>query len=136
MVARKRALHRHAVHVLLFPAVLVFFQESTVEGSTASPMITFLDPTVGPAGPAYPIRVTIRGSGFTPNENTVKFGTITLPHLPSTENGTRIVFLVPKTMPSSGEVPPMVLPPGDYHVTVINANGVSNTKTFTLTRSP
>ena len=102
--------------------------------NSSKPIITSLEPSSGPEGVAYPIEVTIHGSGFTSNDNIVYFLTIANKNLPSTDGGTKIVFYVPKEKPSSGEVPPMVLPYGDYEVSVVNVNGRSNVKTFTLSR--
>ena len=102
----------------------------------AAPVITDIVPTSGPVGPDYPIQATVRGNGFTPIGNVVNFGPVRLRELPSSNGGTAIVFGVPKQMSSGGEVPPMVLPPGEYLVTVTNADGTSNAVTFVLTGSP
>jgi len=102
----------------------------------AAPVITDIVPASGPAGPAYPIQATIRGTGFTPTGNVVNFGPVRLRELPSSDGGTTITFGVPKQMRSGGEVPPIVLPTGEYLVTVTNADGTSNAATFTLTRTP
>ena len=101
----------------------------------APPQAIAIIPASGPAGPSYPIQATIRGTNFAPAGNTVRFGPVTLPDLPSSDGGTMITFSVPKQVESRGEVPPMVIPPGDYLVTVTNAHGLSNALTFTLTRS-
>ncbi len=100
----------------------------------SGPTILSLSPTEGPAGTAYPIEVTITGTGFASEGNTVTFGDISIPDLASTESGTRITFFAPKERPSSGEVPPFVLMPGEYRVTVTTPQGTSNTVTFNLTR--
>jgi len=101
----------------------------------AAPVITDIVPASGPAGPAYPIQATIRGQGFTPTGNVVNFGPVRLRELPSID-GTAITIGVPKQISSGGEVPPLVLLPGEYPVTVTNADGTSNPVTFTLTGSP
>jgi hypothetical protein len=101
----------------------------------ARPEAIEITPASGPAGPSYPIQATIRGGNFAPAGNTVRFGPITILDLPSFDGGTRITFSVPKLVASAGEVAPLVLPPGDYRVTVTNAHGSSNALTFTLTRS-
>ncbi len=98
------------------------------------PVVTRLEPSSGWAGTAYPIRVTIHGSGFMETGNVVVFGPVRIPDRPSTNGGTQIVFSVPKVVPSSGEVPPMVLRPGEYEVRVTNAIGTSEPAVFTLTR--
>ena len=101
----------------------------------AAPVITDIVPTSGPVGPDYPIQATIRGQGFTPTGNVVNFGPVRLRELPSID-GTAITIGVPKQISSGGEVPPLVLLPGEYPVTVTNADGTSNPVTFTLTGSP
>ena len=100
----------------------------------SGPAILSLSPTEGPAGTAYPIEVIITGTGFASEGNTVTFGDISIPDLASTESGTRITFFAPKERPSTGEVPPFVLMPGEYRVTVTTPQGTSNTVKFNLTR--
>lgn len=101
---------------------------------TVRPVVTLLEPSSGWAGTAYPYRVTIHGSGFMETGNVVVFGPVRIPDRASTNGGTRIVFSVPKERPSTGEVPPMVLPAGEYAVTVTTESGKSTPVTFTLTR--
>ena len=101
---------------------------------SVNPAIDRLEPASGWAGQAYPITVTIYGSRFTESDNTVTFGALEIADRPSSAGGTQIVFSVPKMLPSSGEVPPMVLLPGEYEVRVSNANGTSEPAVFTLTR--
>ena len=98
------------------------------------PVITRLEPSSGWAGTAYPIQVTIHGTGFMKTGSVVVFGPVRIPDRASTNDGTRIVFSVPKERPSTGEVPPMVLPAGEYAVTVTTESGKSTPVTFTLTR--
>lgn len=98
-------------------------------------MVTRLDPTSGPAGEAYPIDLTIFGSGFDAASNVVTFGSISIPDVPSTHDGTRITLAVPKTVPATGEVPPFVLMPGTYPVTVTTSRGTSEPVSFRLTRA-
>lgn len=98
------------------------------------PEITRLEPDSGPAGQAYPIRLSIHGRRFAASGNTVQFGPVVLADLPSTDGGTRIVASVPKVRPARGEVPPFELLPGRYDVTVRTPAGSSNAVTFTLTR--
>jgi hypothetical protein len=99
------------------------------------PELIEIVPASGPAGEAYPLRVTVRGTGFMPAGNVVQFGPVRMPDLPSAD-GVRITFNVPKQVASRGEVPPMVLTAGEYRVTVSTAAGTSNALTFTLTRGP
>jgi hypothetical protein len=89
------------------------------------PTLTEIVPASGPAGPDYPLPVTIRGTGFMPGGNVVRFGPVTLPPR-SSPDGSRIMFYVPKQVPSGGEVPPAALTPGDYPVAVTNSAGTSN----------
>ncbi len=101
---------------------------------SGNPSIDRLEPASGWAGQAYPLTVTIYGSRFTESDNTVTFGSLEIADRPSSNGGTQIVFSVPKVVPSSGEVPPMVLRPSEYEVHVTNANGTSEPAVFTLTR--
>ncbi len=98
------------------------------------PIIDRIDPTSGPAGEDYPIDVTIYGSGFAEIDNVVHFGSVAVPNRPSTNAGTQITLAVPKIMESSGEVPPFVLQPGEYPITVTTARGTSEPVMFRLTR--
>lgn len=100
------------------------------------PVIVRVNPATGPAGVAYPIRITIEGRHFADSTNTVRFGPVTLLRIPSTEDGKRIVFFAPKESPSTGEVPPSPLLPGAYPITVSTVAGESNAVTFVLTREP
>jgi hypothetical protein len=99
----------------------------------ALPVLVALSPSSGRAGMDYPVQVTIEGNGFAQEDNVVIFGGIPVEGLPSSDGGTRISFWVPKEIPSTGEVPPMVLDPGEYEVTVTTPRGISNSMTFTLT---
>ena len=102
----------------------------------SGPVIESLTPSQGPAGPAYPIEIIVTGTGFAPQGNIVTFGDISIPDLASGEGGTRIMFFAPKERPSNGEVPPFVLTPGQFGVTVTTVQGTSNTVNFALTRGP
>ena len=102
----------------------------------AGPVIESLSPTRGRTGTAYPIEITVTGTGFASLGNTVTFGDISIPDLASTEGGTRIMFFAPKERPGTGEAPPFVLMSGEYGVTVTTSQGTSNTVNFTLMRGP
>ena len=102
--------------------------------NTAPPSIDRIDPTSGLAGEDYPIDLTIYGSGFAETDNVVRFGVVTIPNLPSMNAGTQITIAVPKIVESSGEVPPLVLQPGEYPITVTTAHGTSELVMFRLTR--
>jgi hypothetical protein len=99
------------------------------------PELIDIVPSSGPAGEAYPVQATIRGTGFMPAGNVVNIGPVTIRDLPSMD-GARITFDVPKLVQSRGEVPPMVLAEGDYRVTVTTSSGISNSLVFKLTRGP
>ena len=99
-----------------------------------APVITRLDPASGRAGEDYPIDLTIHGRGFDETGNLVRLGSVRVPDLPSSNGGTRLTLAVPKTQPSTGEVPPFVLLPGDYPVTVTTRQGTSEPVIFRLTR--
>jgi hypothetical protein len=99
------------------------------------PVLAAIEPSLGPAGAAYPVRVTLRGSGFVEAGNVVRFGPVTIPGLPSPD-GSRITFDVPKVVPNRGEVPPIVLNAGDYSVSVTTPAGASNSLMFKLTPNP
>jgi hypothetical protein len=102
---------------------------------TKPPVLAAIEPSIGPAGAAYPVRVMLRGSGFLEAGNVVRFGPVTMPGLPSPD-GSRITFDIPKLVPSRGEVPPMVLSAGDYPVSVTTPAGASNSLMFKLTPNP
>ena len=105
----------------------------------SSVSVSALSPNSGAVGTS----VVITGSGFTSN-NSVSFGGGYLNSL-SSSNGTTITFTVPNAL---GYCPPvfngmMVACPelsrlvtaGNYNVSVVNANGISNTVSFTVTGS-
>ena len=107
---------------------------------TSPPIITSLQPTLGPIG----TRVTINGSGFTPTGNDVRFwgGIVSgLSSLMGSSNGTTLSFTV--TSDITRYCPPglfcilslLSITPGDYAVFVTNSNGTSNSMTFTVTSS-
>ncbi len=100
----------------------------------SAPVITRLEPSSGRAGEDYPIDLTIYGSGFEEMGNVVHFGSVTISNRPSANAGTQITVAVPKIIESSGEVPPFVLQPGEYPITVTTAHGTSEPVMFRLTR--
>jgi hypothetical protein len=110
--------------------------QETSETPSGNPLRLFdINPAFAPAGAAYPTRATIHGAGFTPTGNLVEFGPVKISDVPATESS-RITFSIPKIIPTKGEVPPIVLPPGAYRVTVMTAGRKSNALSFTLTRGP
>jgi hypothetical protein len=124
--------HSAVVMVALAGLGLLGLPVCTGFAQTRVPELSEIIPTAGPAGTAYPLRVTIRGTGFLPAGNEINFGPLKIPDVPS-EDGSQLSFQLPKQMPSVGEVPPMVLPPGEYQVTVKTMVGISNALPFTLT---
>ena len=101
--------------------------------NSVAPIIDAIIPPSGPAGVAYPIPATIRGSGFMSTGNIVTFGPVQIQDLPSPD-GRHITFAVPKEVPSRGEVPPEVLYPREYPVTVTTPAGTSRPVVFIMTR--
>ncbi len=100
--------------------------------ATAAPAIVSLQPTSGPVGTS----VTITGERFTATNNSIKFGSGYLSGLSS--NGTSITFVIPaglsRCLPETVcALSQMVVLPGTYPVSILNANGTSNAKTFTVT---
>jgi hypothetical protein len=97
------------------------------------PVLTRVVPDSAPAGPDYPVQITLHGTGFAPTGNSIAFGPVTIKDLPSSD-GTTITLMVPKEMVSTGEVPPMVLFAGTYPITVTTKFGSSNILLFRMTR--
>ncbi len=108
-------------------------QSDEAAAEDGAPTIERLEPSEGRAGVAYPIQVTIYGSGFMPDSNAVAFGPVSV-NRPSSSGGTEITFSVPKQRQIGREAAPMVMQPGEYEVTVTTSRGRSNAVTFTLTR--
>jgi hypothetical protein len=110
-------------------------QSASMSGPAKPPELIEIVPSSGPAGQAYPLQATIRGTGFMPTGNLVEFGPVKIPDLPATD-GSRITFAIPKSIQSRSEVPPLVLQPGEYQVTVTTSAGTSNPLSFLLRRGP
>src|SRR5207249_1306395 len=111
--------------------------------------IDTLLPSRGPAG----TDVGMAGGGFDPDDNLITFGTGTSLHHPDgtpgnlaaragSADGRTLRFLVPWSSPSGilcddsascVGITATLLQPGSYGVTVINANGTSNSVAFELT---
>lgn len=106
------------------------------EAGPIPPVLERVVPAAGPAGVAYPLRVTLEGRHFADSANVVTFGSMALRGLPSSEGGTRIVLFLPKELPGVGEAPPAVLQPGTYRITVNTAAGESNALAFELKPEP
>jgi hypothetical protein len=97
-----------------------------------TPALLEVLPPAASADPGEPLDLRIDGCGFSADKNVVRVGEITVRNVRSTERGTHIRLVVPKELPSRGEVPPMLLGAGAYDVTVNNGRGTSNAKRVTL----
>lgn len=102
--------------------------------------ISSLSPSSGPVG----TKVTITGTGFTLTGNKIRFGNSGSENNPKyslpSPDGKTITFTVPSSnyLACWDAVPACMAPavataPGIYGVSVINANGTSNSMTFTVT---
>ncbi len=105
-----------------------------------APIIDSINPASGPADKTI---ITISGAGFTSIDNSVYlsassyFGTskdfgLLVAKLNSADNKT-LQFTIPSSIPSGGGN--SLINPGTYTITVVNSNGASNHKTFTVTAS-
>lgn len=99
-----------------------------------APSMSSIIPFKGPIN----TRVNIIGSGFTSTNNDILFGKGYIYNL-SSNDGKRLQFKVPKNVEikscfENGECKVEILPiyPGDYAVSVSNANGNSNSLIFTV----
>jgi hypothetical protein len=94
-----------------------------------APTISYLTPSTGPAG----TQVTIYGTNFSTNSNTVIFGGTSIPAAYS-YNGTSISFTVPVMNTIQCFTYPCNQPNIQYNVSVTNQSGQnSNVLTFTYT---
>ncbi len=93
--------------------------------SNQIPVVFYLAPNYGRVG----TQVTINGSGFAYNGNTVNFGSTTIPNLYSS-NGTSVTF----TIPQVGTIYCIQAPcTQNFNVSVSNSNGTStNASVFTV----
>jgi hypothetical protein len=94
--------------------------------NTNSPTITYLNPQSGGIGTS----VTIYGSGFTTNNNTIHFGNGIITGLGSPD-GQSLSFQVPSQITGYGSQPVVL---GNYNVSVTNSNNItSNAVPFNVT---
>ncbi len=111
----------------------------TVTGGsqTNAPIITSITPSFGPIGTTF----TITGSGFT-SDNNVKFDIGAATHVAASNNGTTLTYTVPSylgyscsySQPNCAVIAiAKQVTPGNYNVSVENANGLSNASVFTVT---
>lgn len=125
---------------LMSPA-LVLAAALAVAGCGSSPAEPTAPPTitqVQPASAAVGATVTIVGTGFTEDSNTVELGNGYIAKL-STDDPTTLRFTVPEWLnpcPPTGQACIAVifpLQPGSYSVVVTNAHGRSNMATVQVT---
>jgi hypothetical protein len=107
--------------------------ELTVAQSTAAPTIVAINPASGPIGTL----ITISGTGFT-TKNDIKFkNDYASPFLAespvSSDTGASLQLHVNPCPSYEPRCPTFFVPPGIYHVTVVNDGGESNEATFVLT---
>jgi hypothetical protein len=107
--------------------------ESTLTPKSAEmPHIDSLTPAVAKlSGPGGLVAVTIHGSGFRAEGNTVLFAGVEIAQLPSAD-GTSLHLVLPSTLPAAGEVPPRRIGAGRYEVRVRTSTGTSNPTELTL----
>src|SRR5207253_4902811 len=103
-----------------------------------TPLIYSVAPLVGPVG----TRITITGANFTADNNTVRFGGGFIQWLPASSGAgsQTIVFTLRPVIsavacPGTARCPTAAhfVQPGGNALSVQNANGTSNTTTFTVT---
>ncbi len=97
-------------------------RKPTPTETPVSPIILELDRTSGKTGST----ITIIGSGFSPTENTIHFGSVTIANLPSI-NGAMIQFAIPVESVNSNDVPA-----GVYTLRVSSRGITSNSREFTV----
>src|SRR2546429_2432202 len=104
----------------------------------AAPVIYSVTPRSGPVG----TRITMTGANFTAADNTVRFGGGFIQWLPASSGGGNqtIIFTLRPVIgavacPGTARCPTAAhfVQPGGNPVSVQNANGTSNTTTFTVT---
>ena len=109
----------------------------TIIPTQLAPTISSLSPTSGPIGTS----VTIYGSGFTSPSYVLIDGQVASAPIISPSNGNSVPFTVPSSASpqcnlfTSGQKCPqyvMVVSPGVHNISVITANGTSNSIGFTV----
>ncbi len=119
-------------------------QTPVVKQSTTTPTTTPVMKSVSPtSGPADTTTVTVSGTGFTTSSNSVYLSAT--PYFDSSNNFGLLVakvgssdtrtlkFIIPSSIPNNGGN--SLINPGTYTLTVVNANGISDHATFTVTPS-
>lgn len=123
----------HAVVTGIGVPVVAAPVESTLTPKSAElPHIDSLSPVRAKLeGRGSLVSVTIHGSGFRPEGNAVLFAGTEIGQLPSAD-GTSLHFLLPSTLPATGEVPPRRIGAGRYEIRVRTSTGTSNPTELTL----
>lgn len=98
----------------------------------SGPRVYDVTPDSVRAGEAYPAVLMIHGEGFDREGNVLRLGDVLTDTVPS-GTGTSIRWDMPKSVRLGSEVPPMVIQPGRYELTVQTAEGVSNPVIVTVT---
>jgi hypothetical protein len=94
--------------------------------NSTTPYVTSLSPNSGAVGAS----TTVYGSGFSSQNNMVRFGSGIVSNVPS-YNGTSLTFIVPSQLSGYGSQP---VTPGAYNISVSNSAGyTSNAISFTVT---
>ena len=108
--------------------------QGTTPSPSDTPTVSALTPTSGPVG----TNITLSGSGFAAEHNTVKFGSGYIKDVPSPDGRTMRVT-VPATLdqcpPPTGTAclaPSRIVTPGMYGVAVVNGGATSNELQFTV----
>ena len=104
-----------------------------VRNVATAPQIVRISPSPIVIRSGMNAELTILGTDFVADSNSVSFGPYSFDGIRSTENGTVIHLNIPDRMPSRGGAAPMLWVAADYHVVVSNRNGRSAPMTASLT---
>ncbi len=99
--------------------------ERSASGASISPTLSAVSPDTLHMREGPPAELTVRGSGFVDDSNTVHVGPVTLLGVRSSGNGSVLRFTVPDRVQSGGEAPPSLWISNSYAVVVENARGRS-----------
>jgi hypothetical protein len=114
-------------------------RQFSVLAASRSLAVVALSPTSGSVG----TEVAVTGYGFTPSDNTIRFGAGYINDLNSAD-GVTLRFTVPEGQnlcpPTDAHSPPVApcpgayprVTPGSYFISVLNTNGTSNSLNFTV----
>jgi len=111
---------------------------TTVRPVSSVPYIQYVSPTSGQIGSV----VTLLGSNFSLQNNTILFGDVEIPNVTSSQNGTLISFAVPSVAAPNCQPGMMcaqsmrAVSPGTYDISVQTAYGTSNIFAFSVTPAP